>query len=93
MAKVTRQISYLADAIVEAAVDFATRQVSEKQARRNGRDGEPPRFVVLALGKLGGRELNYSSDIDLVFLYDADGRPTAPRRRATASSSSGSPAR
>nr|MBA3480597.1 hypothetical protein [Pirellulales bacterium] len=69
VAKVTRQISYVADAIVEAAVDFATRQVSEKHLRRNGRDERPPRFVVLALGKLGGRELNYSSDIDLVMLY------------------------
>ncbi len=74
VAKVTRQISYLADAIVEAAVDFATRQVDEKQHHRSGRDERPPRFVVLALGKLGGRELNYSSDVDLVMLYqDANG--------------------
>jgi len=69
VAKVTRQISYVADAIVEAAVDFATREMNEKLLRRNGRSGPPPRFVVLALGKLGGRELNYSSDIDLVMLY------------------------
>jgi glutamate-ammonia-ligase adenylyltransferase len=79
VAKVTRQISYVADAIVEAAVDFAVRQVGEKQAQRNGRGGKPPRFVVLALGKLGGRELNYSSDIDLVMLYqDATGDSGAP---------------
>ncbi len=73
VAKVTRQISYVADAIVEAAVDFALRQVAERQATRNGRDNQPPRFVVLALGKLGGRELNYSSDIDLVMLYQDAG--------------------
>jgi glutamate-ammonia-ligase adenylyltransferase len=79
VAKVTRQISYVADAIVEAAVDFAIRQVGEKQAARNGRGDRPPRFVVLALGKLGGRELNYSSDIDLVMLYqDATGENGAP---------------
>jgi glutamate-ammonia-ligase adenylyltransferase len=79
VAKVTRQISYVADAVVEAAVDFAIRQVGEKQAQRNGRPSEPPRFVVLALGKLGGRELNYSSDIDLVMLYqDATGENGAP---------------
>jgi glutamate-ammonia-ligase adenylyltransferase len=79
VAKVTRQISYVADAILEAAVDFAFRQVGEKQAARNGRNGKPPRFVVLALGKLGGRELNYSSDIDLVMLYqDATGESGAP---------------
>ena len=42
-------------------------------------DGRPARFVVLGLGKLGGLELNYSSDIDLIFLYDGDGRSTGPR--------------
>ena len=42
-------------------------------------DGKPARFVVLGLGKLGGTELNYSSDIDLVFLYDEDGRTSGPR--------------
>jgi glutamate-ammonia-ligase adenylyltransferase len=74
VARVTRQISYLADAIVEAAVDFSARQINEKHLRRNGGAERPPRFVVLALGKLGGRELNYSSDIDLVMLYqDANG--------------------
>jgi glutamate-ammonia-ligase adenylyltransferase len=79
VAKVTRQISYVADAVVEAAVDFAQRYVAEKQAQRNGRSGTPPRFVVLALGKLGGRELNYSSDIDLVMIYqDANAENGAP---------------
>jgi len=78
VAKVTRQISYVADAIVEAALDFAFRQASEKEARRNGRGVKPPRFVVLALGKLGGRELNYSSDIDLVMLYEDAGGNGAP---------------
>jgi glutamate-ammonia-ligase adenylyltransferase len=76
VAKVTRQISYVADAIVEAALDFATRQVGEKHFRKSGRDDAPPLFVVLALGKLGGRELNYSSDIDLVMLYQ-DGESAA----------------
>ncbi len=33
----------------------------------------PSRFVILGLGKLGGRELNFSSDIDLLFVYDGDG--------------------
>ncbi len=41
------------------------------------RRGEPCELVILALGKLGGREMNYHSDLDLVFLYEADGH-TAP---------------
>jgi [glutamine synthetase] adenylyltransferase / [glutamine synthetase]-adenylyl-L-tyrosine phosphorylase len=70
--QITRQISYVADATVEAALEFATRKISKRKSPSNGRQYAPPRFVVLALGKLGGLELNYSSDIDLVFLYQAD---------------------
>src|SRR5690606_38818470 len=44
------------------------------------RIGEPAEFIVLALGKLGGREPNYHSDLDLVFLYEADGQTHASRR-------------
>ncbi len=40
--------------------------------------GKPARFVALGMGKLGGAELNYSSDIDLIFLYDEDGVTDGP---------------
>ncbi len=46
---------------------------------RGSDDMRPARFVVLALGKLGGQELNYSSDIDLIFLYDVEGQTSGPR--------------
>ncbi len=67
---VTRQISFLADALCEAAFRAAWRKMQE--SRSSPRQGTPelPRFVVLALGKLGGCELNYSSDIDLILLGD-----------------------
>jgi len=77
--QVTRQISYVADAIVAAALDFAQRNVAEKFQQKQAAKFLAPRFVVLAMGKLGGLELNYSSDIDLVFLF----QPTTllhPRR-------------
>src|SRR5262249_41951393 len=35
--------------------------------------GQPARCTILAFGKLGGKELNYSSDIDLMFVYDEEG--------------------
>lgn len=54
---VTNQLSLLADAVVQAALRMI---------------GECDAFAVLALGKLGGEELNYSSDIDLVFVCDGD---------------------
>lgn len=71
VSQVTRQISYVADAVVEAALDYAMRTIAEKRYQKNGHTFVRPQFVVLALGKLGGLELNYSSDIDLVFLYQA----------------------
>ncbi len=74
---VTRQISYVAEAIVEAALAAATRRA----AGRTPGD-ESGRFVVLALGKLGGTELNYSSDIDLIFLYDCPRGASKARQQA-----------
>jgi glutamate-ammonia-ligase adenylyltransferase len=48
--------------------------------------GAPAGPVVLAMGKFGGRELNYASDLDVVFLYDHDGA-SLPRRRTAAGTS------
>ncbi|MEN6457367.1 MAG: hypothetical protein ABFC63_00345 [Thermoguttaceae bacterium] len=75
---VTMQISFLADAILEAAVAAARR----KFQRARGvpmTGGRPARFVILGLGKLGGLELNYSSDIDLIFLCENNGVTDGPR--------------
>src|SRR5207253_4866135 len=41
------------------------------------RVGQPSRFVLLGLGKLGGRELSYHSDLDLILVYEGDGRTSA----------------
>ena len=79
LAIVTAQISYLADAIVEVGHALARRRLIEKRGQPRGPDGKPARFVVLGMGKLGGDELNYSSDIDLIFLYDVDGKTDGPR--------------
>ena len=79
---VARQISYLADAIVEAAVRFARTALEAKRGVPRKPNGERSRFVVLSLGKLGGVELNYSSDIDLIFLYEADGETDGAKPQA-----------
>ncbi len=69
--EVARDLSALADACLEAAVLFC-----ESQLRAGYGDpvcGEDnPGFVVLAMGKLGGLELNFSSDVDLIYLYSSD---------------------
>lgn len=76
---VTNQISWLADAILEAAVRYARQALEQKRGQPRTPDGKPARYVVLALGKLGGMELNYSSDIDLICLYEADGNTDGAR--------------
>jgi glutamate-ammonia-ligase adenylyltransferase len=79
IATVTRQISFLADAICEAALRTAWRTMKAKRGTPRRPDGERARFVVLALGKLGGAELNYSSDIDLILISDGEGTTDSER--------------
>jgi [glutamine synthetase] adenylyltransferase / [glutamine synthetase]-adenylyl-L-tyrosine phosphorylase len=75
----TLDLSNLADACIEVAVRLARDWTEARYGFPRRPDGSPGRFVVLGLGKLGGTELNYSSDIDLVFLYDEDGATLGPR--------------
>lgn len=76
---VTRQISAVAEAVLEAAVRAARVTLEEKRGVPRTPSGRPARFVILGMGKLGGNELNYSSDIDLILLYDQDGQTDGER--------------
>ena len=58
-------LSALADTIVGAGVKHAWRTVATRHR-------EEPRFAVIAYGKLGGKELGYVSDLDVIFLFDDD---------------------
>ena len=84
--KITEQISFLADAICEVSLRFAYQNLAKKFGQpmpRNhpGKNSESVcRYVVFGLGKLGGVELNYSSDIDLIFVYDQQGQTETGRR-------------
>jgi len=63
------ELSLLADGLIEAAVRFATALVEARQPVPRDAADRPLPLLVLAMGKLGGGELNFSSDVDLVFLY------------------------
>ncbi len=76
---ITLDLSHLADACVEVAVRLARRSAEARHGVPAGLDGQSARFVVLGLGKLGGEELNYSSDIDLIFVYDSEGQTDGAR--------------
>ena len=79
LAETTAEISALADVLIEEALREAEAQLQHRfgSARRVDAEGRvvDSRFAVLSLGKLGGNELNYSSDIDLLFLYDGGDEP------------------
>jgi [glutamine synthetase] adenylyltransferase / [glutamine synthetase]-adenylyl-L-tyrosine phosphorylase len=77
LAEITEELSNLADAIVACALETVSSQLHERYGAPQTETG-PVTFAVLALGKLGGRELNYSSDIDLMFLYSGNGETSGP---------------
>ncbi len=64
---VVRELSDLVDVVVQACLELALERTASR--RPAGLLPDHPGFTVLAMGKLGARELNYSSDIDLIFLY------------------------
>ena len=82
LAETTAEISALADVLIEQALREAETQLlhrydAPQHTDREGRFVTTP-FSVLALGKLGGSELNYSSDIDLMFIFgDGEAPPQA----------------
>jgi len=62
-------LSTLADGAIRAALAFAETRLESRFSRPSDGGGASAPLLVLAMGKLGGRELNYSSDIDLVLLF------------------------
>ncbi|MEO6588890.1 MAG: glutamine-synthetase adenylyltransferase, partial [Pyrinomonadaceae bacterium] len=77
IAEITEEISILADAILEHVLQIARQEINNRfgtpqEIDKNGRAAQSG-FCIVALGKLGSKELNYSSDIDLLFLYSNEG--------------------
>ncbi len=66
-------LSWLADACIQYALDFLYQEACELRGTPLLSDGSAQQIVVLGMGKLGAYELNYSSDIDLIFAYAEDG--------------------
>jgi glutamate-ammonia-ligase adenylyltransferase len=62
-------ISDLADQLLRAAAGYAQQSLQERFGQVRDEDGAPVSIVILGMGKLGGRELNFSSDVDLIFLH------------------------
>ncbi|MCB1821984.1 MAG: bifunctional [glutamate--ammonia ligase]-adenylyl-L-tyrosine phosphorylase/[glutamate--ammonia-ligase] adenylyltransferase, partial [Candidatus Competibacteraceae bacterium] len=70
----------LADAAVNAALEqLHAWQCQQRYGAPRDSQGQPQQLVVLGMGKLGGRELNFSSDIDLILTYPDQGQTDGPR--------------
>lgn len=74
VARIGRELADLADVVVELAFELCQRALWEEHGRPLDARGRPARFLVVGLGKYGGQELNYSSDIDLIFVWDGEGQ-------------------
>jgi glutamate-ammonia-ligase adenylyltransferase len=72
--------SAFADAAIVAAVDFAGRDLAHTYGDPRNAAGEVQPLIVLGMGKLGGQELNFSSDIDLIFVFPDKGETSGARR-------------
>ncbi|HJQ69271.1 MAG TPA: hypothetical protein VKA70_09875 [Blastocatellia bacterium] len=85
LAEVTEELSNLADVILAHALALALQEMSNRHGSPLTKDErgriEKAEMAVVALGKLGCRELNYASDIDLFFLYSGQGNTAGDRRR------------
>ena len=74
-----KQVSDLADAIIVASYNWLYTMLCDKYGTPQGEHGPQP-LLIIAMGKLGGRELNYSSDIDLIFTYPELGETSGGRK-------------
>ena len=73
MEETVRELTALAEASLDAAYRFCRAEVEKDYGVLNLPTSEKPnRFVILGMGKLGGGELNFSSDIDVIYLYEDD---------------------
>ena len=88
--EITRELSDLADVLLHGVFQICFQQLTERFGAPYHQNAEniwePTRFAVIGLGKHGGQELNYSSDVDVIFLYSDEGSvfKTPPRKNEQA---------
>ncbi|MBS3916535.1 MAG: bifunctional [glutamate--ammonia ligase]-adenylyl-L-tyrosine phosphorylase/[glutamate--ammonia-ligase] adenylyltransferase [Sulfuritalea sp.] len=81
LAEVTETMTALADATVGHAAAVLSAVFVARHGMPRSTAGEAQELIVIGMGKLGGRELNVSSDIDLIFVYAEDGETDAEGQR------------
>ncbi len=79
LTEVTETMTTLADFTVATACDLLHAKLARRYGEPLGSDGRTQRMIVIGMGKLGGRELNVSSDVDFIFVYPEDGETDGPK--------------
>jgi len=74
-----RDLSAVADALIGVAAAYAASRIALRHGIVRDAAGEPVPMLVIGMGKLGGRELNFSSDVDLIFAYPSGGESDGDR--------------
>lgn len=80
VAEVTGTMTDLAEAAIQRALALLAAELEAQYGEPRGPSGERLALGVVGMGKLGGRELNVSSDIDLIFVYEDDGETAGGAR-------------
>lgn len=70
--QVTKYLSDFADCTIETALEMAIKDASDRDRRSFAEDGTVPGLFIIAMGKHGAHELNYSSDLDLAAFFDRE---------------------
>ncbi len=84
--KVSDQLTYVAEAVVEQVKHLAWRELSDRHGNPQNEQGISDDFIVVGYGKVGGWELSYGSDLDLVFIYDMPSQTETDGRKPVANS-------
>ena len=79
LAEVVESMTMLADVTTNFALDHYHRQLAGTYGEPLDADGHPQRLLIIGMGKLGGRELNVSSDVDYIFIYPEEGDTAGPK--------------
>jgi glutamate-ammonia-ligase adenylyltransferase len=73
LSEVVESMTLLADVTTNFVLDYFHRQLAAQYGEPLDAQGQPLRLLIIGMGKLGGRELNVSSDVDYIFVYPEDG--------------------
>ena len=79
LAEVVESMTMLADFTTNFALDHHHRQLAATYGEPLDKAGRPQRLLIIGMGKLGGRELNVSSDVDYIFVYPEEGDTAGPK--------------